>query len=227
MVMLIGYLRVSTNKQHVSGLGLEAQQSAIDGYACRIGDTVAQTFIEAESGSLKHRPQLHAALALCKRKKATLVIAKLDRLARNVAFVSSLMEAGVDFVAVDAPYANRLMIHILSAFAEHEREQISERTKAALSAAKKRGVKLGRHGKVLARQNRQAADEFATMVQPDILGAIDAGASSLRSIAIHLNERGVQTMHGLSWHPMTVSRVIQRLDISLEMISAKSSCTLR
>lgn len=208
---LIGYLRVSTGKQQLSGLGLEAQRTSIENYASQIGETIDQVFVETESGGKKNRPELQAALAACKSHKATLIIAKLDRLARNVAFVSSLMEAGVEFVAVDAPYANKLMLHILSAFAEHEREMISERTKAALAAAKERGVVLGVNGHVLARQNREAALERALRVKPHIEAAQAGGAMTLDQIAAYLNEIGVQTASGGRWHPMTVKRVVERL----------------
>jgi DNA invertase Pin-like site-specific DNA recombinase len=139
----VAYYRVSTAKQGASGLGLEAQQMAVSEYVGRQGWELVGSFTEIESGKKADRPQLLKALEHCRRYKATLVIAKLDRLARNVAFVSNLMEAGTDFVAVDFPHANRLTIHILAAVAEHEREAISARTKAALAAAKARGVKLG------------------------------------------------------------------------------------
>jgi DNA invertase Pin-like site-specific DNA recombinase len=134
MANYISYLRVSTQRQGASGLGIDAQRTAVNDYLRSIGGSLIQEYIEVESGSTKNRPVLVLSIAHCKRDKATLLIAKLDRLARNVAFVSSLMEGGVEFLAVDAPYANRLMIHILAAFAEHEREQISERTRNALAA---------------------------------------------------------------------------------------------
>ena len=130
-------------------------------------------FTETESGKRNDRPQLAEALAVCKKQKAKLVIAKLDRLARNVAFISNLMESGVDFVAVDMPDANRLTVHILAAVAEHEREMISQRTKAALQAAKKRGVKLGspnpkKGSRLGVVANKARADQFAANVVPII-----------------------------------------------------------
>lgn len=192
-------------------MGISAQRTSIENYASQIGETVDQFFVEAESGRKKDRPKLREALVACKRNKATLIIAKLDRLARNVAFVSSLMESGVEFVAVDAPYANKLMLHILSAFAEHEREMISERTKAALAAAKERGVVLGSHGKVLAQQNREAALKHAEEVVPHFEAAQATGAVTLQQIAGYLNEKRVQTASGGKWHPMTVRRVLMRL----------------
>lgn len=140
----IAYYRVSTTRQGQSGLGLEAQQQAVKQYLNGGNWQILAEFTEIESGKRNDRPKLAEAIALCKRLQATLVIAKLDRLARNVHFISGLMESGVEFVAVDNPNANRLMLHMLAAFAEHEREQISRRTKDALAAAKARGVKLTR-----------------------------------------------------------------------------------
>ncbi|MEP1420532.1 MAG: recombinase family protein [Erythrobacter sp.] len=209
--ILIGYLRVSTGRQQISGLGLEAQRASIEQHAAQIGETIDQVFVETESGRKKNRPQLQTALRECKRHKATLIIAKLDRLARNVAFVSSLMEAGVEFVAVDAPYANKLMLHILSAFAEHEREVISERTKAALAAAKDRGIILGANGKLLATKNRRSAEEHAKAVEHHLRAANKCEISTLQGIADFLNSKEVPTAAGGKWHPTTVQRVIKRL----------------
>src|ERR1700683_5698599 len=137
----IAYYRVSTARQGKSGLGLEAQKQAVQAHLN--GEKPLSEFTEVESGRRSDRPQLAAALAACRVHRAVLVIAKLDRLARNVAFVSSLMEAGVEFEACDFPQANRLTIHILAAVAEHETRMISDRTRAALSAAKSRGTVLG------------------------------------------------------------------------------------
>ena len=140
----VSYLRVSTDRQGTSGLGLEAQRAAVNAFLNGGSWTLAAEYVEVESGKRQsNRPQLAAALASCKRLKAKLVVAKLDRLSRNVAFISKLMESGVEFVAADMPFANKLTLHIMSAFAEHEREAISECTRAALQAAKARGVKLG------------------------------------------------------------------------------------
>lgn len=209
----IAYLRVSTDRQHTSGLGLDAQRQAVENYASGQGILIRSTFVEAESGKHKDRPQLTAALAECRKHRATLLVAKLDRLARNVAFVSALMETGVEFVAVDAPYANRLMIHILSAFAQHEREQISERTKAALAAAKSRGVKLGVHGAQLSRLNRAEAMAFATKTRSVIEEAKESGHFTFRAIARYLTDRGVATASTATWHPTTVRRIMVRLDM--------------
>src|SRR3954464_4720255 len=139
----VAYYRVSTDRQGRSGLGLEAQREAVRCYLNGGNWTLADEVTEVESGKRNDRPELDRALGLCRLYGATLVVAKLDRLARNVAFISKLMESGVDFVAVDFPQANRLTVHILAAVAEHEAAMISARTKAALGAAKARGVKLG------------------------------------------------------------------------------------
>ena len=209
--MFVAYIRVSTDRQAASGLGLEAQRAAIEQYAARQDRKIISIYVETESGRLKDRPQLNAALAHCRKTKSTLLIAKLDRLARNVAFVSALMETGIEFVAVDAPFANRLMIHVLSAVAEWEREQISERTKAALAAAKARGVKLGQHGATLAAQKRAEADRFAETIRPAVLEAREAGCISLRDYAAHLSASGTPTANGGKWHASNVSLVLQRL----------------
>jgi DNA invertase Pin-like site-specific DNA recombinase len=149
----VAYYRVSTDRQGASGLGLEAQRQAVARYLGR-GRLLAE-FTEVESGRRHtNRPELLTALALCRKWRAVLVIARLDRLARNVAFIANLMESSVDFVACDMPQANRLTIHILAAVAEHERELISQRTKAALAEAKRRGTKLGNPR--IARIGRQA-----------------------------------------------------------------------
>jgi hypothetical protein len=139
----VAYLRVSTARQGVSGLGLEAQRATVDAFARQHGGTVVGSFIEVENGKRSDRPELAKALEAARKAKATLVFAKLDRLSRNVAFIANLMDAGVDFVACDQPFASRLTLHILAAVAEDEARRISERTKAALAAAKARGVKLG------------------------------------------------------------------------------------
>ncbi|MDQ3482088.1 MAG: recombinase family protein, partial [Pseudomonadota bacterium] len=142
-MQIISYLRVSTAKQGASGLGLEAQRAAVAAFTTSGGHTLVAEYVEVESGAKAARAQLAAALTSCRLHRATLVIAKLDRLARNVSFIANLMDGGVEFVACDMPHANRLTLHLLAAIAEHEREMISQRTKAALQAAKARGVRLG------------------------------------------------------------------------------------
>src|ERR1700677_1523334 len=142
---VVSYIRVSTEKQGASGLGLEAQQTYVTSYCDRTGSTLLREFCEIESGRKNDRPELAKAITFAKRSKATLVIAKLDRLARNVAFVANLMETNVAFESCDLPGANNMTVHVMAAVAENEAKAISQRTKDALAAAKARGVKLGAH----------------------------------------------------------------------------------
>jgi DNA invertase Pin-like site-specific DNA recombinase len=220
----ISYLRVSTAKQGASGLGLEAQRKAVLDYLDGGKWTLVAEVVEVETGKRADRPKLAEALALCRLHRATLVIAKLDRLARNVAFISNLMESGVDFVAVDLPQANRLTVHILAAVAEHEAKMISERTKAALAAAKARGQQLGGDrgnireiahlGRLASAQVRQErARQRAADLVPIIADLRKRGVTSLRQIAAALNERGVPAPRGGAWAPAQVHRVVdQSLD---------------
>jgi len=214
----VSYLRVSTARQGASGLGLEAQRAAVTGYLNGGRWTLVQEVVEVESGKRNDRPALAAAIRLCKRNKATLVIAKLDRLARNVAFISNLMESGVEFVAVDMPQANRFVVHILAAVAEQEAEAISKRTKAALQAAKARGTQLGgrrvsaeRFAEIGA-QGRKVRMENARALRSELLPTITliqaGGASSLRQIAAELNSRGIATPRGGEWSAVQVQRVM-------------------
>ncbi len=218
------YLRVSTARQGASGLGLEAQRAAVQAHAASTGMTIVAEFVEVESGKRNDRPQLAAALAACRLHRAQLVIAKLDRLARNVAFIANLMDGGVDFVACDMPHANRLTLHLMAAMAEHEREMISQRTKAALAAAKARGVRLGnpngaahlREGcraaaAVGAQARHLAAIARASAVAPilDELAAI--GIRSASAVARELNERGVPSPSGAAWYPQQVRRSLRLL----------------
>ena len=204
----VAYYRVSTDRQGQSGLGLDAQRAAVAGFV-GARDLVAE-FTEVESGKRADRPQLAAALDLCRRRRAMLVIAKLDRLARNVAFIANLMEAGVEFTAVDMPSANKLTLHILAAVAEHEREMISARTKAALAAAKARGVTLGRPDRETrhmrtARSARVAA--FRASVLPEVRRLVGEGMSQ-RQIAAELNRRGLTTYAGRPWRVQHVSSLL-------------------
>lgn len=212
----IAYQRVSTERQGRSGLGLEAQREAVRSYVAGVGGAVVAEFVEIESGKVNDRPQLARALAECRRQRAVLIVAKLDRLARNVAFISALMESGTEFVACDNPTASKFTIHILAAVAEHEREMISTRTRQALAAAKARGVKLGRAG--TADQARYAADTWsahadqrATALMPTIREIQAAGITSAKGIAGALNARGVPTARGNgSWTHKSVLRVLER-----------------
>lgn len=201
---VVTYLRVSTDRQGQSGLGLEAQRAAVTSYVT--GRVLLAEFVEVESGRKDDRPQLAAALALCRQQKGRLVIAKLDRLARSVALISSLMESGVEFVAADMPEANRFMLHIMAAVAEHEREMISQRTRAALAAAKARGTRLGNPRPDRAKMRAAVASRvsvFRTAVAPQIQ-ALQAEGRSLRQIAAELNAKGLTAPRGGPWHAATV-----------------------
>jgi DNA invertase Pin-like site-specific DNA recombinase len=207
----ISYLRVSTDKQGHSGLGLEAQREAVARHVGSAGGTIVAEFQEIESGKKSGRPEIGAALAACRVRRATLVIAKLDRLARNVHFISSLMESQVDFVACDNPHATRLAIHILAAVAEHEREMISERTKAALAAAKARGIKLGNPRLDLARQRALAMRRIREPA-PDLVSLIEALAGqalSQREIARRLNRLSIRSVRDKQWYGATVGKVLE------------------
>ena len=211
MTTLVAYYRVSTDRQGQSGLGLEAQRRAVADFAAGRGGILAE-FTEVESGRRNDRPELRAAITACQRERAILVIAKLDRLARNVAFIAGLMESGVEFVAVDMPQANRLTIHILAAVAEHEREMISERTRVALAAAKARGVKLGNPrpdipAATAARLERMAKTRAA--VAP-LIERLRGQGMSLRAIAADLNERRIPTVTGRQWYASSVRNVISQ-----------------
>jgi DNA invertase Pin-like site-specific DNA recombinase len=207
----VSYYRVSSERQGRSGLGLEAQQAAVRNYLDGGEWQLVGEFTEIESGHKIERPQLAKALALCKKHKATLLIARLDRLARNVHFISGLMETGVRFIACDMPEATPFMLHIYAAAAQEEARAISARTKAALQAAKARGVRLGRNGaERLAPANKAAAVERAKNLHPVLADLIASGAS-LRQIATELTRRGIGTPRGGRWHPTTIGRVLNRL----------------
>jgi len=211
----VAYYRVSTDRQGRSGLGIEAQQEAVRRFLNGGSWALAGEFTEVETGRRNDRPQLERALAACRRKKAKLVIAKLDRLSRNLAFIATLMDAGVEFIAVDNPHANKLTLHILAAVAEHEREMIAARTKAALQVAKARGTRLGRNGSdKLAPSYRAAAMERARSYMPVITEMMKNGLSA-RGIARELEARKIPTPNGGRWHAATALRVIRRLDLNL------------
>jgi DNA invertase Pin-like site-specific DNA recombinase len=224
MTSFVTYLRVSTDKQGRSGLGLEAQRAAVAAHAASTGGNVVAEFVEVESGRKSNRAQLAAALAACRGRRAVLLIAKLDRLARNVAFVSRLMEAGVEFVAADMPTVNKLTIHILAAVAEEETRMISARTKAALTAAKARGVKLGNPNlqpgtraqalaasRVGVAAKVAKADELAADLAPVIASIRAEGITPLAAIAAALTERGIPTPSRRgAWHAATLQRVLAR-----------------
>jgi DNA invertase Pin-like site-specific DNA recombinase len=215
----VTYLRVSTDRQGKSGLGLEAQRKAVLDHVAGKGEIAAE-FVEIESGKKNSRPQLARALAEAKRIGAVLLIAKLDRLARNVAFIANLLEAGVEIAAADMPEANRFLLHVMAAVAEHEAQAISDRTRAALAAAKTKGVALGwsmpgRAGeqrlaaRMGAERNAVKADQHAGNVLP-IIRQIASRGMSLRQIARELNARGLKTARGGLWYAATVRNVMLR-----------------
>ncbi len=208
----VGYYRVSTNKQGQSGLGLEAQLAAVHQHIQRSGGEIVASFQEVESGKHSDRPALQNALELCKRKKAVLLIAKLDRLSRNLAFIANLIESGVEFVACDNPNASKTMSQMMAVFAEHERDEISKRTRDALQAAKARGVKLGRRDadtQSMADQRSAQAAEFRAAVYPTIRQMRDSG-QSLTAIAETLNRMQVRTCNNRSWYASTVSQLLKK-----------------
>lgn len=225
---VVAYYRVSTKRQGESGLGLEGQKAAVDAFAKQAGANVLTEYTEIESGRKAHRPELAKALAHAKRSKATLVVAKLDRLARNVAFTAALQDAGVRFVCCDNPSANEMTINILASVAQGEAKAISERTIAALTAAKARGTKLGSarpghwHGREqlrlaglakarerAAEANKRAADEAYTDIYPTVT-ELRVKGMSLQAIAGELNAMGHTTRRGKPWNPMQVLHVLKR-----------------
>jgi len=216
----ISYLRVSTSRQGRSGLGLEAQRKAVDDFLNGGKWKVVKEFVEVESGKRTDRPVLAEALKACRLYGAKLVIAKLDRLSRDAHFLLGLEKAGVDFVAADMPNANRLTVGIMAMVADEERRMISRRTKEALAAAKKRGVKLGgyRKGARLTRKAREAgveavtriADQRAADIAPIIADLRVGGLTSLRELAKGLNERGISAAKGGKWTATQVARVLAR-----------------
>ena len=214
----ISYLRVSTARQGRSGLGLEAQRKAVEDFLNGGHWQIAKEFVEIESGKNADRPQLAKALQACRVFGARLVIAKLDRLSRDAHFLLGLEKAGVDFVCADMPAANRLTVGIMAMVADEERRMISSRTRLALAAAKRRGVKLGgdRGGRLTAKQRaagRAAQQERAHNRALDLMPTIQelqaAGFESLRAIAAGLEERGIPTARGGRWSSVQVARMLE------------------
>jgi DNA invertase Pin-like site-specific DNA recombinase len=201
----VAYYRVSTDRQGASGLGLDAQRQAV-AHQVNGGQLVAE-FTEIESGRRHtNRPQLLAALEECRKRRATLLIARLDRLARNVAFIANLMESGADFIACDMPQANRLTIHILAAVAEHEREMISQRTKAALAEAKRRGTRLG-NPRIEAARTLALSAHHAHRPELEVLTLMVEWRSqgkTLRAIARDLNRLNIRPARGREWYASSV-----------------------
>jgi len=213
MTHFIAYYRVSTDRQGRSGLGLDAQRATVAAHLGP-GQSLKAEFTEIETGKSNNRPELTKALAECKKQRARLIIAKLDRLARNLHFISGLMESGIEFVACDVPGANRMMLQILAVFAEHEREMISKRTKEALAAAKARGCRLGnpnpRPASLLGKKARQlSAEKFVESVRP-LVQSLKVEGLSLRKIAKEMNHRSIKTARGGEWYASTVRNVLCR-----------------
>jgi DNA invertase Pin-like site-specific DNA recombinase len=211
----VAYFRVSTDRQGKSGLGLEAQRKSVLDYLDGGSWELVAEFTEVESGKHNDRPELERALAACKKQRARLVIAKLDRLSRNLAFIATLKDSGVEFVAVDNPHANKLTLRILAAVAQHEREIISARTSAALKAAKARGKRLGNPKLCDARRHaavakKEKADRYAGNILPVIREIQGSGIKSLRGVARALAARGIPTARGGSWTPVQVTAILRR-----------------
>ena len=223
MQQAIAYYRVSTARKGRSGLGIEAQRETVTRFALAEGFELLGEFVEVETGkgadALDRRPQLAAALATGRQEKCPVIVAKLDRLSRDVAFISGLMAQRVPFIVAELGRdADPFMLHLYAALAEKERRLISERTKAALAARRARGAKLGNR-----RNPREAAaagtrvlvrdaDAFATNVLPIIASLRDSGMSDLRGLAGALNARGIRTARGGIWHVSNVKNVIDRLN---------------
>lgn len=216
----LAYYRVSTNRQGQSGLGLEAQKKSVQHYLSQSGGQLLGEFTEVESGRKADRPLLAAALKACKKQDATLLIAKLDRLARNVHFISGLLKADIRFVAADMPNADRFMLHVYAAMAEEEARRISVRTKQALQAAKARGVILGKNGKKLARDNAEKANRFCLVAGRKIEKLRQREKMTFREIADHFNQTGVETPNGRRWHCSTVYNAHNRYKSHSKTLSA-------
>ena len=213
---VVSYLRVSTERQGKSGLGLEAQREAVARYMASNGGTLLAEFEEVETGkgsdALDKRPKLKAAIALAKKRRAVLVIAKLDRLARNVHFISGLMETGVQFKCCDFPTADSFMLHIYASVAEQEGKRISERIKVALAAKKAKGETVGNAASLVPFNGVRAADaaQFAIKLQPTITGYQQQGMTQ-RAMVAQLNAVGLRTSGGSEWSLMQLQRVISRM----------------
>jgi DNA invertase Pin-like site-specific DNA recombinase len=219
MTKYIAYYRVSTAKQGKSGLGLEAQEHTTTNYVKRVNGALIGSFMDVESGSKNNRPELQKALRECRLTGGTLLIAKLDRLSRNRRFLMDLQDSSITFVCCDMPEANNFTVGLLACLADYERELISERTKAALKAAKARGVKLGNPNLHLVRNTDTAAASKALsqaaqkrnselrQVVNEIRGSV-SDPMSLRQIASHLNDAGYTTARGSEFKATTVSRIL-------------------
>ncbi len=211
MKQAIAYYRVSTNRQGKSGLGLEAQEIAVKNY-CRLNEYEIIHEVTEVKSTRKCRVGLLQALEMCKQMNTILVVARLDRLGRDVEQIARIVKSNVEIIVTDNPHANRFTLHILAAVAEDQRQRISENTKDALSAAKRRGVILGKNGTMLAIANKKAAEEFAQKLSPLLKRLKNKGITSVRSVSQELNKRGIPTFRGAGrWHPSTVYILMNRL----------------
>jgi DNA invertase Pin-like site-specific DNA recombinase len=208
MNKLIAYFRVSTEKQGKSGLGLAAQQRKIFEFASQAGPVIAE-FCDIQSGKDDSRAELQKAIQLARRENAKIVIARLDRFSRRVSFIASILEQGIGLVCAEMPNASDFQLHIFAALAQEERRLISERTKAALAEAKRRGKILGANGRNLAAKNRKAADAFAATLRAKL--DADLMRRSYSEIARHLNDAGIMTVTGRRFYPQTVKNYLKRL----------------
>lgn len=215
----VAYLRVSTQRQGTSGLGLHAQQDIIRKYLN--GNTPVAEFIEVESGRKSDRPKLHEALELCKKKKATMIVAKMDRLSRNVAFTSQLLDSGIEIVFCDFPRANRLVLTIIAAISEYEATLIRQRTRAALQVKKKQGCQLGKPENLMnnlakAQANSRRTNQEKALNNPNnkravaILRSLVKNTSNMSEIARTLNKEGFLTSRGGHFSSKQVSLLIDR-----------------
>ncbi len=213
MKKAITYYRVSTGRQAASGLGIEAQIKAVRDFAAANNYDLEKEYIEIESGKKNQRPVLERALLQCKNKHATLLVAKLDRMSRNVNFITGLLESGIDFKAVDVPNGEKFIVHIMAAVAEYERDQISARTTLALKAAKARGVQLGTYGRtVLSKRNQESSLRFAKKMRPKIARLRADGFDTVRAVTDELNRLKVPTYRndGSKWHLGTVHKIMNQ-----------------
>lgn len=209
MTRYVAYFRVSTEKQGKSGLGLAAQRTLIERFLSA-GDEVIAEFVEVQSGKNDERVELWKAIAHAKKQDAKILIAKLDRFSRKVSFIAGIMEQGIGLVVAEMPHATDFQLHIFAALAQEERRLISERTRNALAEAKKRGVELGKNGKVLAERHRIEADRRALELREIIQPMIDA-KMTLAEIARRLNALGFKTARGCKFFPQQVSMIVRRL----------------
>jgi DNA invertase Pin-like site-specific DNA recombinase len=212
----VAYYRVSTSRQGLHGLGMDAQREAVTNYLNGGRWQLVAEFAEVESGKRNARPELQRALTACKHEKATLLIAKLDRLSRNAAFLLNLQESGVPFVCVDMPQADRFMIGIMALVAQKERELTSERTKAGLAAAKRRGIRLGTPDpakalKAAYKAKQEQSKAFVESLAPVIKQIQKAGGTSLRQIASALNTRGFKSQTGREFKAQTVANLLAQI----------------